>query len=130
MKNFNKAGIVGALCMFGLACVLFLTLTPQGRSIFNSWSHSMQKADDATNYETKKEVEDTCRAMIASYEADCLMYEQYKDSDNEEKQEWGEQAKIRANRTASNYNNYILQNNYVWNGNIPYDINYELDYLE
>ena len=37
-------------------------------------------------------------------------YEQYKDSDNEEKQSWGEQAKMRANKTATEYNNYILKN--------------------
>ena len=49
---------------------------------------------------------------------------------NEEKQSWAEQAKMRANRTASTYNNYILENSYVWSGNVPNDIDSELDYLE
>ncbi len=89
-----------------------------------------QKIDDATNYETIKKVEDTCRAMIASYESDKLTYEQYKISTNEEKQSWAEQAKMRANKTASSYNNYILKNSFVWNGNIPSDIRMKLPYLE
>ena len=80
-------------------------------------------------YDTIKRVEDTCRAMIATYEADRLMYEQYKDSDDEEEQDWAAQAKMRANRTASTYNNYILENEYVWKDNVPNDIYMELPYL-
>lgn len=89
-----------------------------------------QKIHDQTNYETKKKVEDTCRAMIASYNTDKLTYEQYKDSDNEEKQSWAEQAKMRANKTASTYNNYILENSFVWENNVPDDIQRELIYLK
>lgn len=89
-----------------------------------------QKIDDATNYDTKKTVEDSCRAMVASYEADKLTWEQYKGSDNAEKQSWAEQAKMRANRTAANYNNYILKNSYVWDGNIPADIRADLPLLK
>lgn len=88
-----------------------------------------RKIDDATNYETKKKVEDTCRSMISSYNSDKLTYEQYKDSDNEEKQSWAEQAKMRANKTASSYNNYILENSFVWENNVPDDIQKELAYL-
>ena len=72
-----------------------------------------RKIDDATSYEKKKKVEDTCRSMIAAYETDKLTYKQYKDSDNEEKQSWAEMAKMRANQTASTYNNYILENSFV-----------------
>ena len=64
--------------------------------------------------ETKKKVEDTCRSMISTYNSDKLIYEQYKDSDNAEKASWAEQAKMRANKTASSYNNYVLKNKYVW----------------
>lgn len=80
--------------------------------------------------ETRKNVEDSCRAMIASYEADKLTYEQYKDSESDEQRSWADQAKMRANRTAANYNNYILKNSYVWSGNIPEDILEELPVLE
>ena len=68
--------------------------------------------------------------MVASYNSDKLTYEQYKDSDNEEKQDWAEQAKMRANKTASTYNNYILKNSYILEGNVPTDICMELAYIE
>lgn len=99
-------------------------------AISNEVDYVDQKIDDATNYDTRKKVEDTCRAMISSYESDRLTYEQYKDSDNEEKQSWAEQAKMRANKTASSYNNYILENSFVWSGNVPDDVAEELDYIE
>ena len=98
--------------------------------MWNSWFHEVQKVDDRTSYETRKQVEDSCRAMIASYTSDSMTYEQYKDSDNEEKQSWAEQAKMRANKTATSYNEYVLKNSYVWEGNIPLDIQGNLPYLE
>ena len=127
-----------AFAIMGIAFLLFLIIgfpmffgaTPVGKAMWNNWFHAVQKADDATNYETLKKVEDTCRSMIASYNSDKLTYEQYKDSDNEEKQEWAEQAKMRANKTASTYNNYILKNEYVWKGNVPSDIYMNLSYID
>lgn len=120
------AGVIfGLFILAGVACV-----TPGSRSVINSFLFSVQKADDATRYETKKKVEDTCRAMISSYESDKLIYEQYKDSDNEEKQSWAEQAKMRANKTAATYNHFILENEFVWSGNVPANIKTELDYIE
>ena len=41
----------------------------------------------------KKQVEDTARSMIASYKSDVATYEQYKDSDNEEKAKLGRASK-------------------------------------
>lgn len=96
----------------------------------NRWEYSIQKADDKTSYKTLKEVEDTCRSMIANYEADRLMYEQFKDSTDEEERNWANSAKIRANKTASQYNNYILKNSFVWKDSVPDDIENELEYLE
>lgn len=120
------------------ACVLALVLlfgvgyaiSPSVRGLINGVKHDVQKADDRTNYETIKKVEDTCRAMISSYEADKLAYEQYKDSADKEKTEWAEQAKMRANKTAASYNNYILKNNYVWSDNVPKDIYMKLEYIK
>lgn len=109
---------------------IFFEATPIGRTMWNNWFHAVQVADDNSNYETLKKVEDTCRAMISSYNSDKLTYEQYKDSDNEEKQSWAEQAKMRANKTASTYNNYILKNNYVWQNNVPSDIYMNLPFIE
>lgn len=126
MSNKSIAAIV-AVC---IGLLLFFAANPFGVMAWNSWFGLVQKADNATNYETLKQVEDTCRSMIASYEADRLTYEQYKNSEDDEQQSWAEQAKMRANRTASTYNNYILENSYVWSGNVPNDIDSELDYLE
>ena len=128
MKKFITVILVILLCVG-------VTIVGTVSGWFNTWfgnkvDYINRKVDDATNYETIKKVEDTCRAMIASYESDKLTYEQYKDSTNEEKQSWAEQAKMRANTTASSYNNYILNNSFVWNGNIPVDIKIELPYLE
>ena len=112
-----------------LALLLAFAITPQGRAIWNKWFHKVQTIDDSTNYETIKHVEDTCRAMIASYKSDKLTYEQYKDSTDSEKISWAEQAKMRANKTATTYNEYILKNSYVWKGNIPKDIEEKLEVI-
>lgn len=118
---------------------IFLSIVIVICGVINGWfgtwfgnqvDYVNQKIDDATNYDTRKEVEDSCRAMVASYEADKLTYEQYKDSESAEKQSWAAQAKMRANRTAANYNNYVLKNSYVWDGNIPEDIMEELKIVE
>ena len=125
-----KNGFIIAICILFVFALIFFGLTPMGRAVWNTWFTQVQKADDSTRYETMKKVEDTCRSMIASYESDKLTYEQYKDSDNEEKQSWAEQAKMRANKTASSYNNYVLENSFVWEDNIPNDIKGNLPYLE
>lgn len=126
-KFYYELGIVAVVL---LCCFTFFHFNPKGVELWNNWFHEVKVADDNTNYYTKKEVEDSCRAMISSYEADKLTYLQYKDSDNEEKQSWAEQAKMRANKTASTYNNYVLKNGYVWQNNVPSDIKTELEYIE
>lgn len=129
MKNtFAVIGII-ILIIAVVGLPIFFGATPTGKAVWNNWFHEVQRADDVTNYKTLKKVEDTCRAMIASYNSDKLTYVQYKDSDNEEKQSWAEQAKMRANKTASTYNNYILENEYVWQSNVPSDIKYKLEYI-
>lgn len=122
--------IIIAFVLIALGLILFFTITPTGRSIWNKNMYEVQKADDATSYKTRKQVEDTCRAMMSSYNSDKLTWEQYKDSDSSEKQSWAEQAKMRANKTASSYNEYILKNSFVWDGNIPKDIREELEYIQ
>lgn len=128
MKTFITVILVGLL-MVGT------TLFGVFGGWFDTWftnkvDYIDQKIDDRTNYATMKKVEDTCRAMIASYNTDKQTYLQYKDSDNEEKQGWGEQAKMRANKTANTYNEYILKNSFVWEGNIPSDISRTLYIVE
>jgi hypothetical protein len=122
--------VVIILTLALIGCFFYFTCTPAGVATWNNWWHGVQKVDDVTDYDTIKKVEDTCRAMIASYESDKLTYEQYKDSNNEEKLSWAEQAKMRANKTAVEYNNYILKNTYVWKDNVPADIYMKLETIE
>ena len=127
-----KAANIILLTILSLAlivAIIFFAGTPTGRAIVNNWRFSLQKVDDVTMYEKRKEVEDACRAMMASYNADKLTYEQYRDSDNPEKQSWAEQAKMRANKTASSYNEYVLKNSFVWKDNVPADIYGKLEYI-
>lgn len=122
--------IVAVACAILIVAMLFFTFVPSGRAILNNYWHTMHKVDDATLYQTRKKVEDSCRAMISSYTSDILTYEQYKDSADTEKQGWAEQAKMRANKTAASYNEYVLKNSYVWEGNVPNDIRKQLDYIK
>ena len=107
-----------------------MSIIPSGRAFLNNWNYDLKKVDERTDYRTLKKVEDTCRSMISSYESDKLIYGQYKDSESKEKQTWAEEAKMRANRTATTYNEYILKNSYVWEDNVPGDIYMKLEYLE
>lgn len=120
--------LIGIILIAALSGIYF-NYTPAGKATWNSWFYSIQKADDSTAYTTRKNVEDTCRAMIASYNSDKLTYEQYKDSADKDEHSWADQAKMRANKTASSYNNYILQNTFVWKGNVPSDIQDSLSYI-
>jgi len=122
--------VIGTVVLAALI-VISVVLIGWGNTWFgNQVDYVNQKIDDATNYENRKTVEDSCRAMVSSYEADKLTWEQYKDSESSEQRSWAGQAKMRANRTAANYNNYILKNSYVWNENIPDDILSELVVIE
>ena len=121
--------LVWILIVIVVLALIFVT-GPVIRALRNNYEYRLHKVDEATDYQTLKNVEDSCRAMIASYEADKLIFEQYKDSENEEKQSWGEQAKIRANRTAATYNEYMRKNSYVWKDNVPDDIDEKLEYIE
>lgn len=131
----SKGGIIATVLISILVVILigvliYFTCTPSGVAAWNNWKHGLQEVDDKTNYETLKQVEDTCRAMITQYNSDKLTYLTYKESDKEFEQELATQAKIRANNTASEYNNYILKNKYVWKDAVPADICMTLEYIE
>ena len=119
---------IGLVIIF--AVVMIVVLAPEIRAGFNKIEYDIQKADDATNYETLKKVEDTCRAYIASYEADKITYQTNVNLESEQAQELALSAKTRANRTAATYNSYYLQNSYVWKDSVPADIKQELPYIE
>ena len=125
-----KIVLITIVCLVVLGGCSYLTFTPSGRALWNQYDETMKKVDDKTKYETKKKVEDTCRASIASYNADKATYEQYKDSNSKLERSWASSAKMRANKTASIYNEYILKNSYVFEDNIPEDIVQELEIIE
>lgn len=79
------AGLVTAVVILLIGGIIFFGCTPAGRSVWNSYTHELEKADE-NQYETKKQVEDTVRSMIASYKSDVSIYETYKDSENVEEQ--------------------------------------------
>lgn len=126
----DKTRIVIEIVIVVVVLVFAFCLNPSVRSFVNQLLFDVQKADDATSYSARRQVEDTARAMISSYQSDVLMYNQYKDSVNPEEQSWAAQAKMRANRTASTYNNYILGNSFVWKDNIPNDIERQLETID
>ena len=128
LRGIGITLIVLLIVMIGGCSIM--SITPSGRAFLNNWNYDLKKVDERTDYKTLKKVEDTCRSMISSYESDKLIYGQYKDSESKEKQTWAEEAKMRANRTATTYNEYILKNNYVWEDNVPGDIYMKLEYLE
>ena len=120
---------IAGLCI-AMALIMFLCASMTGCAsavgAYNEWKHELQQVDDATRYKTRKQVEDTCRATIVSYESDRLIWEQYKDSESAEQRSWADAAKIRANKAAVTYNEFILKNSYVFDGNIPEEIRAEL----
>ncbi len=129
MKKFFAGFGITVLLGLIVGLPIFFGATPTGRTIWNNWRYGLEKVDEKT-YKNQKEVENTCRAMIASYTQDKLVYEQYKESEVDEERSWANNAKIRANNTAATYNNYILKNSYVWKGAVPKDIYLTLSYLE
>lgn len=123
MKRIGLILLVLVLIIIG-----FLT-KPWNVFVHNKYEGLIKEVDSATNWETLHEVEDSCRAMMSNYQADVLTYQQYCNSEIAEHRSWAEQARMRANRTAAQYNEYILKNNYVWKYGIPDDIEHELPYI-
>lgn len=115
--------VVAGIFLATLFLPAVIKYTKTGRGAYNNQMYGVQKVDDATRYETLKDVEDTCRTMIASYEADVSAAETYRKSG---KDEWADQVVIRANRTAASYNEFVRKNTFVWKGAVPPDIDVEL----
>lgn len=116
-----------------IALILSITFIPSARQAFNEYAFGMKRIDEETNYQNRKMVEDTARSMIANYEFAKSEYELYKpycDTDDKDRCQRSLDAKTSANKTASNYNNYILKNRYLWDKNLPGDIYIELEVIE
>jgi hypothetical protein len=90
------------------------------------YDNEMKQVDEKS-YENRKQVEDTCRAMITSYKSDVDIWNMYKDSEDVNQKNYAVAARIRAVKTANEYNEYILKNSYVWKENVPNDIYMNLE---
>jgi len=95
----------------------------------NEFRFELQTIHDQTDYTTLRRVEDTARAMVATWEGDRLQWEQFKDSDVQEERNWANGALMRANRTATSFNNFILENSFVWAYGVPDDLQEPLPIL-
>ncbi len=126
-KLFIFLIVLGLLAAGG---VIFFTSTSTGQEIWNNWQTSIQESKEKSELERKKEVEDTCRSMIASYKQDVMTYEAFKDNDDEYYRSIGEECRVRANQTAKEYNEYIEKNKDVWKEDWPADISECLIYIE
>lgn len=118
--------IISVLSTLLIVAIIFFGFTPIGKQIFLGYDSAMQEAGEVS-YQTRKDVEDTCRSMIASYKADVDIYNLYKDSDNPNQKNYADSALIRAVKTANEYNEYILKNSFVWKDNVPNDIYMSLE---
>jgi hypothetical protein len=121
--------LLAALAAF-ILLLGYCIFTPGGVEMRNKYLLSMQKAEDRTDYKTLQTVENTARAMMTSYESDRIYWEQYRNSEVAKEKEWAVAAKIKANRTAVNYNEYILKNNFVWREGVPEDIKSQLPIIQ
>lgn len=129
MRTSRKILLIASANIFILN-IIFFSLTPGGRSIMNKWERSLIEADLDTNYQDTKMIEDTLRSYAASYEADKITYETYKDLDDQVSKDAAIAAKIRANRTAASYNEFYLKNSHIWKDRVPDDIKSNLEYLK
>ena len=118
--------IVSGIAVILVAVIIFFGFTPTGKGILLGYENEMKEVDEAS-YETRKQVEDTCRAMISSYKSDVDIWNMYKDSDNPNQRNYADAARIRAVKTANEYNEYVLKNSYVWKENVPSDIYMRLE---
>ena len=116
----SKSGKI--LSVIAIIVVLFFGATAIGRTVWNTYWHDVEKADDNTTYENRKKVEDTARAYISSYNADVDIYNTYCNDENENMKSYAESARIRAIQTANSYNDYLQKNSYVWADNMPDDL--------
>jgi len=129
MRQGQTAYIVAVtmVAAFALGFCIYTGCTYSGRAKWNQYQHNLQTVDDSTLYNTRRQVEDTCRAMQAMYSSDAQAAGMYAETGDKE---LATQAAVRANRTAASYNEFILKNRYVWGANVPPDIMREIQYVK
>ena len=123
MDGKKVAGVVVIVC---IAFFIVAILTPAGRRFINKWEYDLKKVDEKS-YDSQKQVEDTLRAYLASYEVDKTTYLTYKDSEDKYEAALAKSAKVRLIETATYYNEYFSKNSFIWKDNKPSDLPDKLD---
>jgi len=134
MRYSDPEEIFGVLLIIFLLIMGVLTVwlvhTKSGVKANNEYEAGLKDTDYNTDYDSMRQIEETLRSYIASYEADKVIYETNCDLNTKESIALANAARSRANRTAATYNQFYLKNSYIWKDNIPADICAELEYLQ
>ena len=127
-KDGKISGLAVALALIGAILLVVGAIAFEPAMIrFENWrSFRNQVAHDQTDYNTLRRVEDQARAMLATWHGDVAQFEAFRDSTDSHERSIANAALIRANRTASTFNNFILTNSFVWAYGVPDDIAEEL----
>lgn len=127
----NKVLIIASgVLVIALIMLITIGVVMDKSGVFDALLGQTQKVTMIQDrIEKQKSIEDTCRAMIASYNIDKQMYQAYSTSHDPDRLSWGEQARLRANATAAQYNEYLLKNIYIFEGDTPDDIEQVLETL-
>lgn len=131
--NRVLAGIFGTIIAIVLIAFIgfqiYINWVPSGIEWWTEYNATRDQAGEDT-YENKKDVEDAARALIVSYEANLRDYEEAVDqcdaNENSAYCAFVVTYKGRVNDAAIRFNEYMLLNSFIWEDNIPEDIDQEL----
>lgn len=116
-----------------VVAVLFFSLNLGFRAWVNEYVFRREVVDQETNYTNRKGVEDAARSLLTQYDFAKREYETYKvfiGSDDKAKEQRALDAKTSTNMVVSKYNNYLTENRFIFKGNLPNDVPYELEPIE
>ena len=116
----ERSIVFGGIALGLLIIVLALIFAPPWIRARNEYRATLQRIHAETCPDMLRAQERQARNMIASWEADRDQWLMFRDSDNQEERNWANGALMRANRTASSFNNFMLEHS--WIHGIPDDI--------
>lgn len=127
------ATFVIIIAIAGIGFTIYINYVPAGIEWWTEYQATREKAGEDT-YENKKKVEDAARALIVSYESNLQDYEDAVElcAANSESAYCSLKVtyKSRVNDAAIRFNEYMLENSFIWEDNIPEDIDRELPLID
>jgi hypothetical protein len=120
-----------------IAIFLVMYMIPSSRAVINEYIFDIRSVDEETDYENRERVETLARTQVAAYDLNVRYYNDYMDYYEDEtdatlKAQYLTDARIykdRANAAATQYNEIMTENSFVWKGNIPDDLPASLPYI-